>query len=137
MKYNIKVGEKYLIGETIHETLKGTVTGDTTAVYSRFVGEMSAYDFCETADEASCFDRVTACDYVRGIMERQNYGFYLGDIKLFDAEYEETIVHCKNEENAKIIARILDMDKKDTFLVEEEIFGKDAANELQKEEQNG
>lgn len=130
MKYNIKIGEKYLIGENIHETLKGTVTGDTN---SRFVGEMSAYDFCETADEASCFDIVTACDYVRGIMERQNYGFYLGDIKLFDAEYEETIVHCKHEENAKIIARILDMDEKDTFLVEEEIFGKDVANELPKE----
>ena len=129
MKYNIKVGEKYLIGENMNETLKETVVGDTLAVYGRAVGEMSAYDFCETADEASCFDRVTACDYVRGIMERQNYGFYMGDIKLFDAEYEETIAHCKHEENAKIIARILDMDEKDTFLVEEEIFGKDAANE--------
>lgn len=130
MKYNIKVGEKYLVGENIHETLKGTVTGDTTAVYSRYVGEMSAYDFCEIVDEASCFDRVTACDYVRGIMERQNYGIYLGDIKLFDSEREETIVHCKNEENAKIIARILDMDEKDTYLVEEEIFGKDAPNKV-------
>jgi hypothetical protein len=106
MKYNIKVGEKYLIGENIHETLKGTVTGDTTAVYSRFVGEMSAYDFCETADEAS------------------------------DADHDETIVHCKHEENARIIARILDMDEKDTFLVEEDIFGKDAENETPKEEQN-
>ena len=137
MKYNIKVGEKYLIGESMDKTIKGTVVGDTTAVYSRCVGEMSAYDFCDCVDDASAFDRVTACDYIRGIMERQNYGFYLGDIKLFDAEYEETIVHCKNEENAKIISRILDMDEKDTFLVEEEIFGKDAANELPKEEQNG
>ena len=134
MKYNIKVGEKYLIGENMNETLKGTVTGDTTAVYSRFVGVMSAYDFCETADEASCFDRVTACEYVRGIMERQKYGFYVGDIKLFDSEYEETIVHCKNEENAKIIARILDMDAKDTFLAEDEIFGRDAENKPPKEE---
>lgn len=125
MKYNIKVGEKYLIGENMHETLKGTITGDITAVYSRNVGEMSAYDFCETADEASCFDPVTACDYIRGIMERQNYGFYIGDIKVFDAEHEETVVHCRNEENAKIIARILDMDEKDTFLTEESIWGRD------------
>lgn len=102
MKYNIKVGEKYLIGESIHETLKGTVTGDTTAVYSRFVGEMSAYEFCEIADEATAFDRVTACDYVRGIMERQNCGFYLGDIKIFDADHEETIVHyCEIEDAVK------------------------------------
>lgn len=125
MKYNIKVGEKYLIGENMHETLKGTITGDTTAAYSRNVEEMSAYDFCETADEASCFDAVTACDYIRGIMERQNYGFYIGDIKVFDAEHEETIVYCRNEENAKIIARILDMDEKDTFLTEESIWGRD------------
>lgn len=131
MKYNIKVGEKYLVGENMHETLKGTVTGDTTAVYSRFVGEMSAYDFCDIVDEASCFDRVTACDYIRGIMERQNYGFYLGDIKVFDADHEETIVHCKHEENAKVIARILDLDEQDTFLVEEEIWGKDAVCEEQ------
>lgn len=129
MKYNIKVGEKYLVGENMHETLKGTVTGDTTAVYSRFVGEMSAYDFCETVDEACCFDLVTACDYIRGIMDRQNYGFYLGDIKVFDADHEETIVHCKHEENAKVIARILDLDEQDTFLVEEEIWGKDAVCE--------
>lgn len=91
MKYNIKVGEKYLIGESVDKTLKGTVVGDTTAVYSRCVSEMSAYDFCDCVDDACAFDRVTACDYIRGIMERQNYGFYLGEIKIFDAEHEETM----------------------------------------------
>lgn len=126
MKYNIKVGEKYLIGESMDKTLKGTVVGDTTAVYSRCVGEMSAYDFCDCVDDACVFDRVTACDYIKGIMERQNYGFYLGEIKIFDAEHEETIIHCNIEENAKIIARILDMDAHETFLTENSIFGKDA-----------
>lgn len=86
MKYKIKVGNKYLVGESLSETLKRTVRGDTTAVYSRFVGEMSAYDFCDNIDDADAKDSVTACDYVRGIMERQNYGFYPGEIKLIDAD---------------------------------------------------
>lgn len=110
MKYKIKVGNKYLIGESINATIKGTVRGDTTAVYSRFVGEMSAYDFCDAFDEAEKFDRVTACDYVRGIMERQNYGFYPGDIKLIDADAEETVAHCEKEENANLIAMVMDAD---------------------------
>ena len=110
MKYKIKVGNKYLIGESCKETLKGTVRGDTTAVYSRFVGEMSAYDFCDTLDDAEKFDRVTACDYVRGIMERQNYGFYPGDIKLIDSDAEETVAHCTVEKNARLIAHIMEFD---------------------------
>jgi len=110
MKYKIKVGNKYLVGESLSETLKGTVRGDTTAVYSRFVGEMSAYDFCGSIVEAEAFDRVTACDYVRGIMDRQNCGFYPGEIKLIDANAEETVVHCEKEENANFIAMILDAD---------------------------
>ena len=110
MKYKIKVGNKYLVGESLSETLKGTVRGDTTAVYSRFVGEMSAYDFCDNIDDADAMDVVTACDYVRGIMERQKCGFYLGEIKLNNADAEETVVHCKKEENANFIAMILDAD---------------------------
>ena len=43
-------------------------------------------------------------------MDRQNYGFYLGEIKLIDADAEETVVHCNREENAKIIAHILEFD---------------------------
>ena len=110
MKYKIKVGNKYLVGESVSETLKGTVRGDTTAVYSRFVGEMSAYDFCDNIEDADVKDAVTACDYVRGIMERQNCGFYPGEIKLIDATAEETVVHCKREENANFIAMILEAD---------------------------
>ena len=110
MKYKIKVGEKYLIGENLEETLKGTVTGDTTAVFSRVVKEMSAYDFCDNIDDADAKDCLTACDYIRGLMERQKYGFYLGEIKLIDADAEETVVHCNREENAKIIAHILEFD---------------------------
>ena len=110
MKYKIKVGNKYLVGESVSETLKGTVRGDTTAVYSRFVGEMSAYDFCDNIEDADAKDAVTACDYVRGIMERQNYDFYPGEIKLIDANVEETVLHCKKEENATFIAMILDAD---------------------------
>ena len=135
MKYNIKVGEKYLIGESLTGTIKGTITGDTTAVYSRCVGEMSAYDFCDCIEEASAFDRVTACDYIRGIMERQMYGFYKGDIKIFDSEHEETIVHCNNENNAKVIARILDMDEAGHFITEESIWGKDGLNEKGRKEE--
>lgn len=82
MKYNIKVGEKWLIGESETETIKGTVRGDTTAVFSRMVGEMSAYDFTNNRAESSSFDRITLCDYLRGIVERQNYGHYLGEIKV-------------------------------------------------------
>lgn len=119
MKYNIKVGEKYLVGESMTETIKGTVVGDTTAVFSRMVGEMSAYEFCENVDEASCFDRTTACDYIRGIMERQIYGYYVGDIKVFDADHEETIVHCNHEENAKMIAYILDIDASGSYITAE------------------
>lgn len=110
MKYKIKVGNKYLVGESLSETLKGTVRGDTNAVYSRFVGEMSAYDFCDNIEDADAKDAVTACDYVRGIMERQNCGFYHGEIKLIDADAEETAVHCEKEENSNLIAMILDAD---------------------------
>ena len=110
MKYKIKVGNKYLVGESLSETLKGTVRGDTTAVYSRFVGEMSAYDFCDNIEDADAKDAVTACDYVRGIMERQKCGFYPGEIKLINADAEETVVNCEKEENANLIAQILDAD---------------------------
>lgn len=110
MNYKIKVGNKYLIGESVGKTLKGTVRGDTTAVYSRFVGEMSAYDFCDEIDNAEEFDRVTASDYVRGLMERQHYGFYPGEIKLIDASAEETVAHCNVEQNARIIAHIMEFD---------------------------
>lgn len=110
MKYKIKVGDKYLVGESVNKTLKGTVRGDTTAVYSRFVGEMSAYDFCDSIEDADAKDTVTACGYVRGIMARQSYGFYPGEIKLIDADAEETVVHCNLEENANFIAMILDAD---------------------------
>lgn len=113
MNYKIKVADKWLVGESLLETLKGTVTGDTTAVYSRFVGEMSAYDFCDNQEEGAEFDRVTATDYIRGVMERQNYGFYLGNIKLVPADEEETIVHCNKAENAEIISMILDFDAND------------------------
>ena len=85
MKYKIKVGNKYLVGESYTETIKGTVRGDTTAVFSRNVGEMSAYDFTDNVEKASEYDRVTACDYVAGIMDRQRNGHYLGNITLFDA----------------------------------------------------
>lgn len=112
MKYKIKVGNKYLVGENANETLKGTVRGDTTAVYSRFVGEMSAYDFSDNIEDADAKDAVTACDYVRGIMERQSYGFYMGEIKIVDADDEETVAHCNLEENAKIIAHIMEFDSK-------------------------
>ena len=89
MKYNIKVGEKWLIGESATETIKGTVRGDTTAVFSRMVGEMSAYDFADHREEAASFDRITLCDYLRGIVERQNYGHYLGEIKVIPEDREE------------------------------------------------
>lgn len=129
MKYKIKVGNKYLVGESLSETLKGTVRGDTTAVYSRFVGEMSAYDFCDNIEDADAKDAVTACDYVRGIMERQNYGFYHGEIKLIDADAEEVIVHCNNEENAKMIAKILDVDATEHYFDYSDFFGEDGLNE--------
>lgn len=129
MKYKIKVGNKYLVGESVRETLKGTVRGDTTAVYSRFVGEMSAYDFCDNIEDADVKDAVTACDYVRGIMERQNCGFYPGEIKLIDADAEETIVHCNNEENAKMIAKILDVDSTGHYFDYSKFFGEDGLNE--------
>lgn len=82
MKYNIKVGDLWLVGESATETIKGTVRGDTTAVFSRMVGEMSAYVFVDHRREAASFDRITLCDYLRGIVERQNYGHYLGEIKV-------------------------------------------------------
>ena len=110
MKYKIKVGEKYLVGENLEETLKGTVAGDTTAVFSRVVKEMSAYDFCDNIEDADAKDCLTACDYIRGLMDRQRYGFYLGEIKLIDADAEETVVHCNRKENARIIAHILEFD---------------------------
>lgn len=129
MKYKIKVGNKYLIGESAKETLKGTVRGDTTAVYSRFVGEMSAYDFCDNIEDADAKDPVTACDYVRGIMERQKCGFHLGEIKLINADAEETVVHCNNEDNAKMIAKILDVDSTGHYFDYSEFFGEDGLNE--------
>lgn len=89
MRYNIKVGEKWLIGESATETIKGTVRGDTTAVFSRMVGEMSAYDFADNRQEAASFDRITLCDYLRGIVERQNYGYYLGEIKVIQEGQKE------------------------------------------------
>ena len=89
MKYKIKVGNKYLVGESYTRTIKGTVRGDTTAVYSRNVGEQSAYDFTDDIDKATEYDRVTACDYVAGIMDRQRNGHYLGVIKLFDSDEAE------------------------------------------------
>lgn len=89
MRYNIKVGERWLIGESVTETIKGTVRGDTTAVFSRMVGEMSAYDFADNRQEAASFDRITLCDYLRGIVERQNYGHYLWEIKVIPEDREE------------------------------------------------
>lgn len=89
MKYNIKVGERWLIGESATETIRGTVRGDTTAVFSRMVGEMSAYDFTDNRAESSSFDRITLCDYLRGIVERQNYGHYLGEIKVIPEDEAE------------------------------------------------
>lgn len=89
MKYNIKVGDLWLVGESATETIKGTVRGDTTAVFSRMVGEMSAYVFADHRKEAASFDRITLCDYLRGIVERQNYGHYLGEIKVIPEDQEE------------------------------------------------
>lgn len=139
MKLKIKVGNKFLVGESLSETLKGTVRGDTTAVYSRFVGEMSAYVFCDNIDDADAKDPVTACDYVRGIMERQNCGFYPGEIKLIDADAEETIAYCNNEENAKMIAKILDVDSTGHYFDYSDFFGEDGLNESEppKEVGNG
>lgn len=101
MKYKIKVGNKYLIGESANGTLK----------------------FCDNIEDADAKDAVAACDYVRGIMERQNCGFCLGEIKLIDADAEETVVHCNNEENARIIATLLDMDADGHYLAYSSIFG--------------
>lgn len=89
MKYNIKVGDLWLVGESATETIKGTVRGDTTAVFSRMVGEMSAYEFTDNRAESSSFDRITLCDYLRGIVERQNYGHYLGEIKVISEDEVE------------------------------------------------
>lgn len=97
MKYNIKVGKKWLVGESATETIKGTVRGDTTAVYSRMVGEMSAYDFTDNRAESSSFDRITLCDYLRGIVERQNYGHYLGEIKVIPEDREEVETQLPKE----------------------------------------
>lgn len=110
MKYNIKVGEKYLVGESTSETIKGTVRGDTTAVYSRYVGEMSKYDFCEDRAHAEDFACVTAWDYVRGIMERQNYGVYLGEIKVIDSDSDETVATCSVKKNALLVSHIMEFD---------------------------
>lgn len=89
MRYNIKVGDLWLVGESATETIKGTVRGDTTAVFSRMVGEMSAYVFADHRKEAASFDRITLCDYLRGIVERQNYGHYLGEIKVIPEDEVE------------------------------------------------
>lgn len=97
MKYNIKVGDLWLVGESATETIKGTVRGDTTAVYSRMVGEMSAYVFVDYRREAASFDRITLCDYLRGIVERQNYGHYLGEIKVIPEDREEAKAQLSKE----------------------------------------
>lgn len=89
MRYNIKVGDLWLVGESATDTIKGTLRGDTTAVFSRMVGEMSAYDFTDNRAESSSFDRITLCDYLRGIVERQNYGHYLWEIKVIPEDLEE------------------------------------------------
>ena len=97
MKYNIKVGDLWLVGESATYTIKGTVRGDTTAVFSRMVGEMSAYDFADNRQEAASFDRITLCDYLRGIVERQNYGHYLGEIKVIPEDREEAKAQLPKE----------------------------------------
>ena len=77
------------IGESATETIKGTVRGDTTAVFSRMVGEMSSYEFIDCRKEAASFDRITLCDYLRGIVERPNYGHYLWEIKVISEDEAE------------------------------------------------
>ena len=110
MFYKIMVGDKYLVGENVEKTLKGTMRGDTAAVFSFNFGEMSAYDFTDDSEMAGIFARNTASEYISGIMERQFWGFYLGQIKLFDSKDSETLVHCNVEKNARLIAMILDFD---------------------------
>lgn len=97
MRYNVKVGERWLIGESATETIKGTVRGDTTAVFSRMVGEMSAYDFADNRQEAASFDRITLGDYLRGVVERQNYGHYLGEIKVISEDEVEAQLPKRGE----------------------------------------
>lgn len=92
MKYIIKVNNMYLIGENFTKTISGTRAGDTTAVYSRNVGEMSAYDFTSDKGRAGVFDRVTASDYISEILERQRIGHYKGVIKITDLEYPEPVL---------------------------------------------
>jgi hypothetical protein len=43
-------------------------------------------------------------------MERQNYGFYPGEIKLIDSDADETVAHCAVEKNALLIAHIMEFD---------------------------
>ena len=97
MRYNIKVGDLWLVGESATETINGTVRGDTTAVFSRMVGEMSAYVFVDHRREAESFDRITLCDYLRGIVERQNYGHYLGEIKVIQEDEFEAQLPKRGE----------------------------------------
>lgn len=87
MQYIIKVNNMYLIGENFTKTIRGTRAGDTTAVYSRNVGEMSAYDFTDIKSRAGVFDRITAAGYIEGLLERQFLGHYKGEIKILDLEH--------------------------------------------------
>ena len=54
--------------------------------------------------------------------------------RLIDADAEETIVHCNNEENAKIIATILNMDADGHYLLYSSIFGEEEETAPPKEE---
>ncbi len=54
--------------------------------------------------------------------------------RLIDADVEETIVHCNNEENARIIATLLDMDADGHYLTYSSIFGEVEEPALPKEE---
>ena len=112
MMYIIKVGQKYLIGESATETLSGTHSGSPTAVFSTICGQMQAYEFTDDVEAARHFDRMTATGYIEGLLERQAYGFYTGEIKIFDASEAETIVHCKSKRFASQIASMLDEDGK-------------------------
>ena len=45
--------------------------------------------------------------------------------RLIDADAEETVVHCNNEENARIIATLLNMDADGHYLTYSSIFGEE------------
>lgn len=54
--------------------------------------------------------------------------------RLIDADAEETVVHCNNEENARIIATLLDMDADGHYLTYSSIFGEEEEPAQPKEE---